>query len=87
MLRGHADLLHCVAARPGANQVVTGSEDGTVRIFDVRSEKATSVIDPWRAPRRRDRAAAAPRVAVLGWGAWRWTRRRTGWGWDAVEGA
>ena len=65
MLRGHADLLHCVAARPGANQVVTGSEDGTVRIFDVRSEKATSVIDPWRAEEARSRGGGA-----AGGGSW-----------------
>jgi hypothetical protein len=48
-LRGHADLLHCVAARTGANQAVTGSEDGTARIWDCRSEKCTQVIDVWRA--------------------------------------
>ena len=65
VLRGHADLLHCVAARPGANQVVTGSEDGTVRIFDVRSEKATSVIDPWRAEEARSRGGGA-----AGGGSW-----------------
>ena len=65
VLRGHADLLHCVAARHGANQVVTGSEDGTVRIFDVRSEKATSVIDPWRAEEARSRGGGA-----AGGGSW-----------------
>ena len=48
-LRGHADLLHCVASRAGANQAVTGSEDGTARIWDCRSEKCTQIIDVWRA--------------------------------------
>ncbi|MDB0053508.1 hypothetical protein N9F40_00575 [bacterium] len=46
-LRGHVDGLHCVAARVGANQAVTGSEDGTVRIWDVRSEKTSHVVNPW----------------------------------------
>ena len=48
-LRGHNDLLHCVAARVGANQAVTGSEDGTARIHDLRSETCSHVIDVWRA--------------------------------------
>lgn len=48
-LRGHNDLLHCVVARVGANQAVTGSEDGTARIHDLRSETCSHVIDVWRA--------------------------------------
>ena len=48
-LKGHADALHCVASRGSCNQAVTGSEDGTARIFDVKSGKCTQVIDVWRA--------------------------------------
>uniref|UniRef100_A0A2P2JC96 Uncharacterized protein n=1 Tax=Rhizophora mucronata TaxID=61149 RepID=A0A2P2JC96_RHIMU len=31
--KGHLDYLHCVVARNSTNQIVTGSEDGTARIW------------------------------------------------------
>ncbi|CAI5534448.1 unnamed protein product, partial [Closterium sp. Naga37s-1] len=31
--RGHSDYLHCVVARPQHHQIVTGSEDGTCRVW------------------------------------------------------
>ena len=53
-LRGHAAgaPLHCAAARAGggaSGTVVTGSEDGTVRIWDVRREAASHVVNPYAA--------------------------------------
>ncbi|OIS98396.1 tho complex subunit 6 [Nicotiana attenuata] len=37
VLKGHSDYLHCIVARNSHNQVITGSEDGTARIWDCRT--------------------------------------------------
>eukprot|EP00941_MAST-03F_sp_MAST-3F-sp1_P006152 g6152.t1 len=44
-LSGHRDYLHCIASLGALGQVVTGSEDGTVRFWDVRSKEETHNID------------------------------------------
>ncbi|KAE7998517.1 hypothetical protein FH972_003056 [Carpinus fangiana] len=46
VFKGHADYLHCIVARNSVNQIITGSEDGTARIWDCRSGKCIQVIDP-----------------------------------------
>ncbi|CAK9177130.1 unnamed protein product [Ilex paraguariensis] len=46
VFRGHSDYLHCIVARNSRNQIVTGSEDGTARIWDCKSGKCVQVIDP-----------------------------------------
>nr|KYP57566.1 THO complex subunit 6 isogeny [Cajanus cajan] len=46
VFKGHTDYLHCIVARNSSNQIVTGSEDGTARIWDCKSGKCTQVIDP-----------------------------------------
>lgn len=46
--KGHSDYLHCVVAREANNQIITGSEDGTARIWDCRSGKCVQVISPQR---------------------------------------
>ncbi|KAL4652507.1 hypothetical protein ACB092_01G238300 [Castanea dentata] len=46
VFKGHSDYLHCVVARNSANQIITGSEDGTARIWDCKSGKCIQVIDP-----------------------------------------
>lgn len=46
VFKGHSDYLHCIAARNSSSQIITGSEDGTARIWDCRSGKCVQVIDP-----------------------------------------
>ncbi|KMZ61395.1 WD repeat-containing protein DWA1 [Zostera marina] len=46
IFRGHTDYLHCVISMKSSNQIITGSEDGTVRIWDSKSGKCTQVINP-----------------------------------------
>jgi len=41
---GHSDQLHCIAARTQRRQIVTGSEDGTVRLWDVRTASCTATL-------------------------------------------
>ena len=45
-LEGHMAFLHCVTCLPQSQRAVTGSEDGTVRFWDVRTYKETSVFPP-----------------------------------------
>eukprot|EP00899_Mesostigma_viride_P014376 jgi/Mesvir1/2293/Mv19330-RA.1 len=42
---GHSDMLHCIALRPAHHQAVTGSEDGTCCVWDVRSGSHTKLLD------------------------------------------
>ncbi|XP_038695745.1 THO complex subunit 6 isoform X4 [Tripterygium wilfordii] len=46
VFRGHSDYLHCIVARNSTDQIVTGSEDRTARLWDCRSGKCIQVIDP-----------------------------------------
>ncbi|OWM90807.1 hypothetical protein CDL15_Pgr011567 [Punica granatum] len=43
---GHTDYLHCIVVRNSASQILTGSEDGTARIWDCRSGRCVRVIAP-----------------------------------------
>ncbi|KAG6767747.1 hypothetical protein POTOM_026632 [Populus tomentosa] len=43
--KGHLDYLYCIVARNSANQIITGSEDGSARLWDCRSGKCIQVID------------------------------------------
>ncbi|KAK9275821.1 hypothetical protein L1049_023092 [Liquidambar formosana] len=45
VFKGHSDYLHCIVARNSSNQIITGSEDGTARIWDCKSGKCIRVID------------------------------------------
>lgn len=48
---GHSEYLHCICARPLHKQVITGSEDGTVRIWDCRSASTVAILDACKASR------------------------------------
>ncbi|CAK9211407.1 unnamed protein product [Sphagnum troendelagicum] len=47
--QGHSDYLHCIASRPSHNQIITGSEDGTARIWDCQSGECVAALDQWNA--------------------------------------
>eukprot|EP00249_Psilotum_nudum_P014318 c24765_g1_i2 orf=481-1548(-) len=49
VFEGHSDYLHCICARSSHNQVITGSEDGTARMWDCRNGQCTAILDPWKA--------------------------------------
>ncbi|XP_033929518.1 THO complex subunit 6 isoform X2 [Melopsittacus undulatus] len=44
-LRGHRDLVHCLALRELPPHVLSGGEDGTVRLWDLRTGTQAQVIE------------------------------------------
>ncbi|KAL0333752.1 UNVERIFIED_CONTAM: THO complex subunit [Sesamum angustifolium] len=46
VFKGHSNYLHCIVSCNLSNQIITGSEDGTARIWDCKSGKCIQVIDP-----------------------------------------
>lgn len=46
VFKGHSDYLHCIVARNTVNQIITGSEDGTARIWDCKTGKCIQLLDP-----------------------------------------
>jgi len=46
-LKGHEDYLHCIKVNSPKQQVITGSEDGTCRVWDMRSSECVTVLSPW----------------------------------------
>ncbi|XP_047309155.1 THO complex subunit 6 isoform X2 [Impatiens glandulifera] len=46
VFKGHSDYLHCILTHNSGNQIITGSEDGTARLWDCRTGKCIQVIDP-----------------------------------------
>ncbi|XP_075475109.1 THO complex subunit 6 isoform X2 [Primulina tabacum] len=46
VFKGHSNYLHSIAACKLSNQIVTGSEDGTARIWDCTAGKCIQTIDP-----------------------------------------
>ncbi|KZV52024.1 hypothetical protein F511_10244 [Dorcoceras hygrometricum] len=46
VFKGHSNYLHCIAACKLSKQIITGSEDGTARIWDCTAGKCIQIIDP-----------------------------------------
>ncbi|PKA57252.1 WD repeat-containing protein DWA1 [Apostasia shenzhenica] len=46
VFKGHSDYLHSVVVRKSSSQIITGSEDGTVRLWDCRSGRCAQVLYP-----------------------------------------
>ncbi|KAI3983037.1 hypothetical protein MKX01_035318 [Papaver californicum] len=63
VFRGHTGYLHCIVARNSSNQIITGSEDGSMRIWDCRSGKCINVIDPEKQMKSKE---AFPWVSCVG---------------------
>lgn len=67
--KGHLDYLHCIVSRKCSNQIITGSEDGTARIWDCRSGKCVQVISPERDNRLKE-VSCVSCVALDASGSW-----------------
>ncbi|XP_024534687.1 THO complex subunit 6-like [Selaginella moellendorffii] len=65
VFQGHAGYLHCIASRPSQKQLITGSEDGTCRIWDCRSGRCTAVLDPWNVQRVARAKSRLPWVSCV----------------------
>ncbi|KAK6126787.1 hypothetical protein DH2020_039476 [Rehmannia glutinosa] len=46
VFKGHSNYLHSIVSCNMSNQIITGSEDGTARIWDCKSGKCIQVINP-----------------------------------------
>ncbi|XP_069779279.1 THO complex subunit 6 homolog, partial [Narcine bancroftii] len=45
-MKGHTDYVHCLSLREMHNECISGSEDGSVRIWDLRTATQVQVIEP-----------------------------------------
>ena len=64
---GHTDQLHCLELLSRSRQIATGSEDGSVRLWDVRTASTSHVLRP-DAPPLVDRPAGKAAGGVgAGW--------------------
>lgn len=46
-LRGHSDSVRCVALRYDGTQMLSGSSDSTVKLWDLRQERCIRSFDSW----------------------------------------
>ncbi|XP_059271536.1 THO complex subunit 6 homolog isoform X3 [Mustela nigripes] len=47
-LRGHTDYIHCLALRERSPEVLSGGEDGAVRLWDLRIAKEVQTIEVYK---------------------------------------
>jgi WD40 repeat protein len=45
-VKGHDEIVNCIDTAPGPVEIVTGSRDGCVKVWDVRVKDAVAVIIP-----------------------------------------
>nr|XP_027068573.1 THO complex subunit 6-like isoform X1 [Coffea arabica] len=62
VFRGHSDYLHCIVAQSSHSQIITGSEDGTIRIWDCKSGKCVERINPGKDKSLKD---ASPYISCI----------------------
>ena len=71
VLRGHQDEVDTARFAPGGSQVISVSDDGTVRLWDARSGNALAVLDSGAGPlgdfavSRDDRIATLSKAGVV----------------------
>ncbi|KAJ8525018.1 hypothetical protein ON010_g16099 [Phytophthora cinnamomi] len=63
-LEGHEDYLHAVRHLQHSQELVTGSEDGTLGIWDVRQEKKVEFLRPQPATQSSSASPASPSLWV-----------------------
>uniref|UniRef100_A0A8D0UC39 THO complex subunit 6 n=1 Tax=Sus scrofa TaxID=9823 RepID=A0A8D0UC39_PIG len=47
-LRGHTDYIHCLALRERSPEVLSGGEDGAVRLWDLRTAREVQTIEVYK---------------------------------------
>uniref|UniRef100_A0AC11CRX8 THO complex subunit 6 n=1 Tax=Ovis aries TaxID=9940 RepID=A0AC11CRX8_SHEEP len=47
-LRGHTDYIHCLALRERSPEVLSGGEDGAVRLWDLRTAKEVQTVEVYK---------------------------------------
>ncbi|XP_062036247.1 THO complex subunit 6 homolog isoform X1 [Lepus europaeus] len=47
-LRGHTDYVHCLALRERSPEVLSGGEDGAVRLWDLRTAKEVQTVEVYK---------------------------------------
>lgn len=45
---GHTNFIHCVDGNDKSGQIVSASEDGSVRVWDARQKKSSAKFDPYK---------------------------------------
>ncbi|KAJ4851154.1 THO complex subunit 6 [Turnera subulata] len=64
VFKGHSEYLHCIVARNTTNQIITGSEDGTARLWDCRSGKCIQIIGSEKGKKMRGFSSCVSCIAL-----------------------
>ncbi|CAL8283633.1 unnamed protein product [Boreogadus saida] len=48
VLQGHTDYIHCLSVRERASEVLSGGEDGAVRIWDTRTSQCVHCVEVYK---------------------------------------
>uniref|UniRef100_A0A2K6EHQ4 WD repeat-containing protein 58 n=1 Tax=Propithecus coquereli TaxID=379532 RepID=A0A2K6EHQ4_PROCO len=67
-LRGHTDYIHCLALRERSPEVLSGGEDGAVRLWDLRTAKEVQTIEVYKHEVSETLGPVRCRPAVCGGG-------------------
>ncbi|EYU28377.1 hypothetical protein MIMGU_mgv1a008589mg [Erythranthe guttata] len=64
VFKGHSNYIHSIVSCKLSNQIITGSEDGTARIWDCKSAKCIQVIDPGKDDKKVSFPSAVSCIAL-----------------------